>query len=233
MLKRFNLFCMAALLLIASGGQARADLAVMGPQNPVTGFPLYYQDVDGLSLEICTTLGFCAPDPADPANPFDALTGFGAEAFWWSGGATVTLPDGGTASLVLAVEAAYADLSGVATPIDTTITPQNQTQHAFGRVRVKLLNVTTPGDYSITYPYGTLTSAEFPDLVVTPADVTDSQSGLPVQFTTANIGEDWGPEGLTGPAEDFSIVLGSRIGGRIGPRAPRKPPRRQAIPWSP
>ena len=222
-----------AVLLIFGFAQTGYAITQAGPLNLANGFPLWWMDDAGVMVELCLEPGVCIPDPVFVGTPISEQVGFGAEAFWWSGGASVTLPDGGTASLVLAVEAAYADLSGVATPIDTTITPQNQTQHAFGRVRVKLLNVTTPGDYSITYPYGTLTSAEFPDLVVTPADVTDSQSGLPVQFTTANIGEDWGPEGLTGPAEDFSIVLGSRIGGRIGPRAPRKPPRRQAIPWSP
>lgn len=200
---------LAFILVIGHWQAAYADLAAVGPVDPLKGFPSWYQDINGLQLEICLNPSFCLPDPPDPANPFDAITGFGAEAFWWGADATVALPDGGSALLVLAVEAAY--FAEVATPLDP-LNPLNQGQNAFGRVRVRLVGITTPGTYRIVYPYGTMEAAEFAQLVVTAADVAAGP------FTTANIGEDFGALGALGPAEDFSTVLQSRIGGRTGTR---------------
>jgi hypothetical protein len=199
---------LAVFMAVGLSQPARADLAFVGPPNPATGFPLWYEDVNGLRLSLCTDLAFCIPDPPNAANPFDAVTGFGAEAFWWDATASVALPDGGTALLVLGVEAAY--FSEVATALDPA--NNNFGQNAFGRIRVRLINVSTPGTYSFIYPYGILSAAEM-GFVVTADDV----AGGP--FTTKNNGEDWGALGPLGPAENFAIVLGSRIGGRDGARA--------------
>jgi hypothetical protein len=83
----------------------------------------------------------------DTGNPLSVLIGFGAESFYWSADATVTLPGGGTAMLIMATEAAYA-------PFET---PTAGMEQVFNRIRVRLTSPTLAGTYNITHPYGTAT----------------------------------------------------------------------------
>jgi hypothetical protein len=129
----------AALALAASAllaGPAHARLGAVGPVNPATGFPDWYQDGNGLKLQLCLDgPPFCLAAADDLAPP----TG---EAFWWQAEAVVPA-GGGTARLVLAQEAAYVD----GDPI------------TFGRVRVTVTGAQPNTTYSVAHPYGTLSVA--------------------------------------------------------------------------
>lgn len=77
---------MAVLVIVSFSHAAHAALAAVGPVSPQNGFPLWYQDTNGLALELCLdgdgALGPCLFDPVDPANPYSVQIGFGDEAFY-------------------------------------------------------------------------------------------------------------------------------------------------------
>lgn len=123
------------------------------------GFPLWFEDENGLKLELCLDQrvelpGGAAFFPCLTEEPFTSApisfpSNFGPEAFYWvatAGGAFTSLVNGqpflGTALLVLAQEAAFA----------TELTVDGQ-QVAFGRIRVRF-DVPVPGRYRVTHPYG-------------------------------------------------------------------------------
>lgn len=108
-------------------------------------FPVWYSDRAGVALELCTAnndlIGACIYDPVIAGNTFSQSIGFGAEAFWWA--ADTSMPFGtGTASLVLAVEAAFANED-----------PVPKDEFTFGRVRMRI-DVPEAGTYKVTYPFG-------------------------------------------------------------------------------
>ena len=143
---------LTALALVASfagfSASAQTGQGQVGPINPNTGFPYWYQDTNGLRLELCldnnplclTTL----PDPNRPAlvAAQEANSNFPDESFWWSGDADLTGANGVTARLVLGAEAAF--VSRV----------QTGDQIAFGRVRIRVDNLVQGGTYRIVHPYG-------------------------------------------------------------------------------
>jgi hypothetical protein len=123
-------------------------LTKAGPINPNTGFPFWYEDVNGMRLDICldnnplclTTL----PDTTRRAlvAAQEADSNFPDEAFWWTGEASTTGTGGVTAEVVLAAEAAFANRI------------QTGDQMAFGRVRIRVDNLVQGGSYKVTHPYG-------------------------------------------------------------------------------
>lgn len=123
----------------------------MGPIDTANGFPRWYQDTTGLSLELCLplnqaelTAGSCLLTPGTaPVTPEVFPAQFFDEHFWWAGGASLTPATGGRALLVLALEAAFG--TGVAAP---------GAQIAFTRIRVRLDTVPLTGDYKFIHPYG-------------------------------------------------------------------------------
>jgi hypothetical protein len=147
---------LATVALISLMGSASAQQILLEPDQPahLTGFggkygdstfAQYYSDRNGVALELCTEkndiAGACIFDPVIPGNTFSESLGFGAEAFWWA--ADASMPFGtGTASLVLAVEAAFAAEDPI--PGD---------EFAFGRVRMRI-DVPEAGTYKVTYPFG-------------------------------------------------------------------------------
>ena len=120
-------------------------LTEKGLIHPVNDFPTWFSDSKGVALQLCLdgdgANGLCFFDPIIPGNATSEVTGFGAEAFWWSAEASLDMPGGGSALLVLALEAAYAQED-----------PASDEQFAFGRVR---LRVDTPvaGQYKIWHPF--------------------------------------------------------------------------------
>lgn len=115
----------------------------VGPVNPQNGFPAWFQDTNGRSVELCLDPNFCFFDPPDPSNPFSTQIGFGPEAFWWSADASIDNPaQGFSALLVMAVEAAFANEE----PVDGE-------QFPFTRLRIRL-DVPATGTYTVTHPYG-------------------------------------------------------------------------------
>jgi hypothetical protein len=139
---------LAAALAALAASSALAELTAVGPASTQNGFPLWYQDSNGLALMIGLDgdgqNGLSVYDPVDPNNPFSVQIGFGPEAFYWTADAVIDLPGGGRAILVLALEAAFA----VEEPVDGD-------QFPFARVRVRI-DTPVAGTYTVTHPYGTL-----------------------------------------------------------------------------
>jgi hypothetical protein len=125
-----------------------SKLAAVGPTDPVTGFPSWYRDANGLSTSPCVDgtdplCGLAAGVMPNPAQPTVFPTNFPTESFYSAAGAKITLPGGGTAELVTGLEAAFATAGRV--------TPGQQV--TFGRVRIRI-DTPAGGHYTITHPYG-------------------------------------------------------------------------------
>lgn len=117
---------------------AGAALGATGPVNPDTGFPFWYEDTNGLRLDLCLD---GPPNCLAAANELVAPEG---EAFWFQAEASMpTVPGTSDALLVLATEAAFADAGA-------------GQESAFDRVRIRA-NVANAGTYTVTHPYGTKT----------------------------------------------------------------------------
>lgn len=130
-----------ALIALADHGPAGSHLAVVGPVSPTNGYPVWYRDANGLTLELCLdTNGLCLAEPPDPNQPLSFPDNFPDEAFWWAADSSMTTP-GGDALLVLATEAAFVG----------DVEPGGQI--AFGRVRIRV-DITTAGTYTVTHPFG-------------------------------------------------------------------------------
>lgn len=138
-----------------------ADLARVGPSAvpspPGHGFPRWYQDLNGLVLDLCL------PDANDPGAlqqtacllgppnpPYTFPTNFPDESFYFRAvSGPLDLPNGKRAILVLALEAAFGN--GV---------PAAGDQMVFTRIRVTA-GVPFDGTYRVTHPYGV---EVFPDV---------------------------------------------------------------------
>jgi hypothetical protein len=123
MMRRKTLCLSLALVLgLALASAASAQVAALGPDNPLNGFPKYVKDINGVKLDLPVppigqgatgdplqvftppTMTFDAPIPT---NPWSVATGFGAEAFFYLAQSTMEVAGGGRALLVMGVEAAY------------------------------------------------------------------------------------------------------------------------------
>jgi hypothetical protein len=125
-----------------------AKLAAVGPTDPVTGFPSWYRDSNGVSTTPCVDgtdplCGLAAGVMPNPTQPTVFPTNYPTEAFYASATATITLPGGGKAELITGLEASFATAGRV--------TPGQQV--TFGRIR---LRIDTPagGHYTVTHPFG-------------------------------------------------------------------------------
>jgi hypothetical protein len=173
------------ILLLAAG--ANADLAALGPIHPSNGYPVYYQDFTGLSLEQCldTLDPLCGVLPVpDPLSPVSFPDNFPDEFFYWLGTSTMPTNGGGQALLVMALEGAFGGATGGVVPGE---------QIVFGRIRFRVDNLIQGATYTITHPYGVDTF------------VAEGSAANSINFT-----EDIG--GFTVPNSDFSVALNSRIG---------------------
>src|SRR3954468_8645582 len=116
-----------ALGALAAAAPAHAALSTVGPTDPATKAPAFYQDATGLQLALC--------HPGTP-NCGPAAPG---EDFYNMATSTFVMPNGGTASLIL----------------NMTLSPNaSGDPAAFNRVRVQL-DGAPAGQYTITHPYGT------------------------------------------------------------------------------
>ena len=215
----------AALLLAATGitaAQAATEvteknlskLTAVGPVNTEHGFPSWYQDNTGLRLELCLDganplCNFPAGEIPDETAPISFPDNFPEESFYMLGEAEIDLEGGGTAVLVLGLEAAFAD------------TVANGDQVVFGRQRITVKGAAPDTTLTFQHPYGTMT-----------IDTDDSGRGRLVEdispaagnFTTAlksNIGPflKWdpdvspaAPEGYIGDPSVPHKVVGSPFG---------------------
>lgn len=158
-------FALNALgLTISLTGSAFAQLAAVdpGPYTFATGkFPMWYQDNNQLSMELCQSRAassrvpvstppayMCTllPEPGvfDDTLPMVFPDNWPPEAFWFL--AETAIPNNGAGfgvdAYVAGIEAAFA--SG--NPVDGD-------QQSFARIRIRV-NVPVAGTYTITHPYG-------------------------------------------------------------------------------
>lgn len=139
-----------AVSLALVAGTAQAVLERVGPTDLANGFPRWYQDTTGISVELCLPQnqaeldgGYCLLLPGDPpVVPEVFPSAFFDEHFWWAADASLVPATGGRALLVLALEAAFA----------ADVTPGGQM--AFTRVRVRLDPAPVSGTYRFIHPYG-------------------------------------------------------------------------------
>lgn len=156
-----------ALTVATASINVNAELAAVGIPDPVTGFPVYYQDYgdldpatppDPLALDLCLPNGnldnnlefadgSCLMTPGDKtipdeSQPISFPDNFPDEAFYYNASADMTLTNGSKAILVLAVEAAFANAV------------QDGDQIVFSRLRY-LFTAPSTGYYTIETPYST------------------------------------------------------------------------------
>ncbi|HEX8920513.1 MAG TPA: choice-of-anchor D domain-containing protein [Pyrinomonadaceae bacterium] len=170
----------------------------VGPIDPRHGFPMWYQDDQGLRLALCLdTNGLCLaeiPDPTLPPSVTDALINFPGEAFWWSAEAEINRGIGGKVRLVLAKEAAF-------TTEDATI----GNQISFSRIRIRIDELTPGASYTVTHPYGVVTLVADGDGDA--AFAADTIDGGTTQASGPGSGGGGGgdPEGEIDTTEDIGI----------------------------
>ena len=159
-------FALNALgLTLSLTGSAYAQLAAVdpGPYTFATGkFPMWYQDENQLSMELCQSRAASSRVPAsvppaymcillaepgiyDDAQPMIFPDNWPPEAFWFL--AETTIPQIGNSgyeldAYVAGIEAAFASEN----PVDGD-------QASFARIRIRV-SVPTAGTYTITHPYG-------------------------------------------------------------------------------
>jgi Putative Ig domain len=136
------------LMLLAFVSAGFAQLARVGPVDPFDGFPQWYQDKNGIALEHCIpnpaelAAGLCLLLPGNMTFPVVFPTSYPDESFYFAADATIALPGGGTAKLVIGHEGAFA--TGPVVPGD---------QIVFSRVRF-VVDIPQPGgNYKIISPY--------------------------------------------------------------------------------
>lgn len=149
---------LTAIALATLSLSAHANLAQVGPVNSANGFPFWYQDLDG------TTLDLCLPNASDAGGLQQnacLLTGIGVEPpytfpsvypdeiFYMRTVSSPLTVGSARGILVLALEAAFG-----------TGAPAIGQQTVFTRIRVTT-GVPEDGDYTVIHPYGT---EFFPDI---------------------------------------------------------------------
>ncbi|MCY1341647.1 Bacterial Ig domain protein [compost metagenome] len=150
---------LTTLGLAATFGAAQAALKAVdpGPYTAATGrYPLWYEDHNGLKLELCrskaTSRGAAGsfmcpfePEPGifDPALPMVFPDNWPSELFWLLAEAEIEGTGGyELEKYVAGLEAAFSGDVPVAGD-----------QVSFGRIRLRV-SIPTPGLYTITHPYG-------------------------------------------------------------------------------
>lgn len=131
-----------------------ADLARVGPLDTANGFPLWYQDLNGLVLDKCfPTAGVTDTGSAQQnaclltfPGPYTFPTQFPDEFFYFRAVSdSITVGSGANAKravIVLALEGAFANGA-----------PAAGDQMVFTRIRVTA-GVPVDGTYTVTHPYG-------------------------------------------------------------------------------
>ena len=149
-MKKVTAFFVATVMLtglLAGTGTAHAVLRALGPVSQATGFPIWYQDTNGLALSLCLDQnGFCLLPGVYvyPANRTAiSAANFPDESFYYMADTSGTSP-GGTINLILYEAAVEAGFIGAVT---------DGGQAAFTRIRIRA-DVTVPGTYRVIHPYG-------------------------------------------------------------------------------
>ncbi len=151
MLKKFSVYVM---IVMAIGFLAQvAGAAAVGPVDPVTKYPVYYTDNNGVSVGGPPPVGDGATAPTNIFSPVIAgnlisvPTGFGDEYFYWIATAdrNIFRTRTGRVDVVFGLEAVYG--TGV---------PTAGQQIVFSRLRLRAA-LPTAGTYTFDHPWGTVT----------------------------------------------------------------------------
>jgi hypothetical protein len=186
-MNKFHLSKLAlALGLALNSLSASAVLERMGPTTSNYGYPAWYQDTTGLSLEFCSPTsqaeldgGYCLLLPGDVTQiPEVFPNAFFDEHFYSAAGATMPIQGGAKANLTLALEGAFA-----------VGAPKAGDQIVFTRIRVLLNPVPVTGAYRFVHPFG--------------EEVIEAQAGERIFFTD--------DVGLCG-AGNFECAMQGRFG---------------------
>lgn len=169
-----SLLCASLALLTTANGTAQIParpqlLQRCGPRDPITHYPLWYEDTNGLRLNICRDPNSCFFAPPNPALPVSYPDNWPDESFYYGMNCVMIGANNCKATFVTALEAAY-DGGG---PL------QQFAEIVFSRVRI----VVTPGTiglradnlYQFDHPYGTeqLTSSVNVDAAGNPTGFGD------------------------------------------------------------
>src|SRR3989442_348892 len=123
-----NRVWLLASFALLSGVQAQAQLTTVGPVDPANGFPLFYGDSNGLSLQHCLSqTGFCFVAPPNPNLPISFPGNFTEESFYFRVIANLTVPGAGQALLTYALQGGF---------LNVAVTPGDQIVFARLRIRV-------------------------------------------------------------------------------------------------
>lgn len=199
LLTRALLFVASTLLMVATvSAQSTQGLERVGPTSPTNGYPTWYQDKTGVTLEFCQPQsaaelegGWCLLLPGDTTAPETFPAPFADEHFYWAADASIANLG---ATLVLGMEGAFA--------VGPVV---NGDQIVFARVRFRF-DAPQTGTYRIYHPYGT--------------DVVEGVAGERV-FVTEDIG-------ILCAQGQFDCALHGRIGPFLlasnSPGGPELPP---------
>lgn len=129
---------------------ATNKLVSVGPVNAENGFPSWYEDRSGTRVELCLDAenplcGFLPGDIPNDTAPISFPDNFPEEAFYMLASSGLDLPGGGKATLVLGLEAAFAN----------TVTDGDQM--VFGRQRIVVKGGPANATLTFQHPYGTIT----------------------------------------------------------------------------
>lgn len=131
------------VMVVGLAQTSHATLADVGPVHPTNGFPVWYLDGGGVSLEQCNFSAVSTDPKCKPAvpalNPIADLDF--EEAFWWSAEAAITDP-AFDAQFVLALEASFQGVN-----------PAQGKQVVRSRLRIRS-DIPAAGQYTVTHPFG-------------------------------------------------------------------------------
>jgi hypothetical protein len=134
-------------------------LKFAGPIDPANGYPMWFEDENGLRLELVLDADPLAPIIADlpvPGAPVSFPGNFPDESFYFA--AEAELDVGGTgvvgrARIILAIEAAFGGAGD----------PAPGANVVFARIRVRMDDLIPGAKYVVTHPYGVTTEMEADD----------------------------------------------------------------------
>ena len=138
-----------AVALTLAATSAAMGAARVGPVDPSNGYPLFYEDANGVRLDLCTDLANCFFEAPDPSLPASFPNNWPDEAFYWAAESIMQeATTGANAILVMAREAAFFN--------DAVV---DGDQIVFSRTRFYIDGAPqmAGNSYTITYPYGTET----------------------------------------------------------------------------
>src|SRR5215217_4938874 len=109
----FAVMAFSIFTFFFAGYPVQAQLSKVGPIDPNTGFPFWYEDSRGVRLQTCLQPGgLCLstlPNPNLPAKvaASEVDSNFPDEMFYWNADADITGTNGITGRLVMAIEGAF------------------------------------------------------------------------------------------------------------------------------